>query len=393
MRARLILSALGGFLVASQTLRAQDRYINADGVRLRYIDQGSGVPVLLVHGFGNSIDTWTTSGIAQTLASSYRVIAFDERGHGRSDKPHDPRAYGREMTNDIVRVLDQLGIDRAHIIGYSLGGHLVSQLLTLHPERFLSATLIAGAGRLSWDSVQAHEAEVEATEVERDCISRTLLFRLTPPAARPSEDSLKVMSARCLADSTQDRFALAAITRSRAGQVMAPAAAAAVRVPTLAIVGSNDPMRAALEELVRLRPSVKLVVVDGATHAGARGILRRSETIAALQEFLALARRTSRATPVSPRRDVVDDIARLLDSTSVLAIGERHAWEEERRFILDLVRDQRIAPARERHRCRVRELEASGCGGSLRRLASHVPPCDDERPPPVPSELTTRPSR
>ena len=294
MRARLILSALCGLLVASQTLRAQDRYINADGVRLRYIDQGSGAPVVLVHGFWNTVETWTNSGIVQALSTSYRVIAFDERGHGRSDKPHDPRAYGREMTNDIVRVLDQLGIDRAHIVGYSLGGHLVSQLLTLHPERFLSATLIAGAGRFAWDSVLAREAEVEAAEIERDCVSRTLLARLTPPTARLPEDSLEAMSARCLADSTQDRFALAAITRSRAGQVIAPDAVAAVRVPTLGIVGSNDPMRAGLEELVRLRPSVTLVMVDGAMHAGTRGILRRPETIAALREFLARTSRRSR---------------------------------------------------------------------------------------------------
>jgi pimeloyl-ACP methyl ester carboxylesterase len=294
MRARLILSALCGFLVASQSLAAQERYIDADGVRLRYIDQGTGEPVVLVHGFGNSVDTWTNSGIVQALATSYRVIAFDERGHGRSDKPHDPGAYGREMTNDIVRVLDRLGIDRAHIVGYSLGGHLVSQLLTLHPERFLSATLIAGAGRFAWDSVLAREAEVEAVEMERDCISRTLVTRLTPPTTRPPEDSLKAMSARCLADSTQDRFALAAITRSRAGQVIASTAVAAVRVPTLGIVGSNDPMRAGLEDLVRFRPSVKLVVVDGATHAGARGILRRPETTAALRDFLARTSHRSR---------------------------------------------------------------------------------------------------
>jgi len=286
MSAWLIRSALCGFLVASQSLAAQGRYIDADGLRLRYIDQGTGEPVVLVHGFGNSVETWTNSGIVQALAASYRVIAFDERGHGRSDKPHDPRAYGREMTDDIVRVLDRLKIDRAHIVGYSLGGHLVSQLLTLRPERFLSATLIAGAGRLAWDSVLAREAEVEASEMERDCISRTLVTRLTPPTARPPEDSLAAMSARCLADSTQDRFALAAITRSRAPQVITPAAAAAVRVPTLGVVGSNDPMRAGLEELVRLRPSVKLVVVDGATHAGARGILKRPETIAALRAFL-----------------------------------------------------------------------------------------------------------
>jgi pimeloyl-ACP methyl ester carboxylesterase len=57
-------------------------------------------------------------------------------------------------------------------------------------------------------------------------------------------------------------------------------------VPTLAIVGSDDPMKAGLDALVRMRPSVKLVIVDGATHAGPRGVLRRPELIAALRQFL-----------------------------------------------------------------------------------------------------------
>jgi pimeloyl-ACP methyl ester carboxylesterase len=287
MNTRLLVSSLGWLIVASHGVRAQDRYVDAQGIKLRYIEQGAGEPVVLVHGLGNTVDTWTSSGIVQALASTYRVVAFDARGHGKSDKPHDPRLYGREMTNDVIRILDHLGIQRAHIVGYSLGGHLVSQLTTLRPERFLSATLIAGAGRLAWDSVRAREAEVEAGERERDCISRTLLFRLTPLTARPSEDSLKALSARCLADTTQDRFALAAITRSRSEQVITPAAVAAVTVPTLGIVGRDDAERVGLEALVRLRPEVRLIVVDGATHGGPRGILRQPETVAALREFLA----------------------------------------------------------------------------------------------------------
>jgi pimeloyl-ACP methyl ester carboxylesterase len=223
----------------------------------------------------------------QDLARTYRVIAFDSRGHGKSDKPHDPAQYGREMTLDIVRLLDHLNIKRAHVVGYSLGGYLVSQLLTLHPERLLSATLIAGAGRFDWNDARARQAEMEANERERECISRSMLFRLAPlNAPRPSEDSLKVLSAKCFADTTQDRLALVALTRARAGQAITPAATAAVKVPTLGIVGSDDPEKAGLDALVRIRPSVKLVVVDGATHAGPRGILGRPELIAALREFL-----------------------------------------------------------------------------------------------------------
>jgi pimeloyl-ACP methyl ester carboxylesterase len=266
---------------------AQDRYFDAAGARLRYVEHGAGEPVVLVHGFTNTAEIWASNGIVQDLSRNYRVIAFDARGHGKSDKPHEPTRYGREMTLDVVRLLDHLGIQRAHVVGYSLGGHLVSQLLTLHPERFLSATLIAGAGRFDWSAARAVQAEEEASERERECISRSMLFRLAPSdAPRPSEDSLKVLSTKCFADTTQDRFALAALTRSRGDQAITPAATAAVKVPTLGIVGSNDPEKAGLEALVRIRPGVKLVVIDGATHGGPDGVLGRRELIAALREFL-----------------------------------------------------------------------------------------------------------
>jgi pimeloyl-ACP methyl ester carboxylesterase len=266
---------------------AQEKYFDAAGVRLRYLEQGTGEPVVLVHGYSNTAGIWSDNRIVQDLSRNYRVIAFDMRGHGKSDKPHDAARYGREMTLDIVRLLDHLGIQRAHIVGYSLGGHLVSHLLTLHPERFLSATLVAGAGRFDWNAERARQAEVVATERERECISRSLLFRLAPPnAPRQSEDSLKVLSTKCFADSTQDRFALAAVIRSNAEQAITPAATAAITVPTLGIVGSDDPEKAELEALVRLRPSVKSVVVEGATHGGPRGVLGRPELLAALRAFL-----------------------------------------------------------------------------------------------------------
>lgn len=266
---------------------AQDKYFDAAGVRLRYIEQGAGEPVVLVHGFTNTAEIWANNGIIQDLSRTYRVIAFDSRGHGKSDKPHDPARYSREMTLDIVRLLDHLDIKQAHVVGYSLGGHIVSQLLTLHPERVLSATLIAGAGRFDWSDARARQAEEEASERERECIRRSMLFRLAPPSApHPSEDSLKVLSTKCFADTSQDRLAFAALTRARAGHAITPAATAAVTVPTLGIVGSDDPEKAGLDALVQIRPSVRLVVVDGATHAGPRGVLGRPELIAALREFL-----------------------------------------------------------------------------------------------------------
>jgi pimeloyl-ACP methyl ester carboxylesterase len=285
MRVAALAAVAAALAFAPSVGAAQDKYFDAGGVRLRYVEQGAGEPVVLVHGFTNTADIWSANGITQDLARNYRVIAFDMRGHGKSDKPHDAARYGREMGLDIVRLLDHLGIQRAHIVGYSMGGHVVSQLLTLRPERFLSATLVAGSGRFGWDAVQAREAEQDASEMEHECISRSLMARLAPPGvALPPDDSLKVISAGCRR--SQDPLALAAVTRSRADHAMTPAAAAAVTVPTLAIVGTDDPMKAGLDALVRLRPSVRLVVVEGATHAGARGVLGRPELIAALRGFL-----------------------------------------------------------------------------------------------------------
>ena len=120
----------------------------------------------------NRAEIWASNGIFQDLSRDHRVIAFDLRGHGESGKPHDPARYGREMALDIIRLLDHLGIRRAHVVGYSLGAILASQLLTLHPERFLSATLIGGAGRFEWNTELDRQADGDASEMERECISR-----------------------------------------------------------------------------------------------------------------------------------------------------------------------------------------------------------------------------
>src|SRR4051812_8406507 len=85
-------------------LSAQDQFFDAAGVQLRYVDAGAGEPVVLVHGLGNSVETWTEPGVVQELAKHYRIIAFDLRGHGRSSKPHDAKAYGHEMGEDIIRL-------------------------------------------------------------------------------------------------------------------------------------------------------------------------------------------------------------------------------------------------------------------------------------------------
>src|SRR5687767_2761185 len=112
----LLISAL---LLATPA-RGEDNFFDSGGVRIRYIDQGAGEPIMLIHGNGGRLEAWTDYGVMQNLARDYRVIAFDARGHGMSGKPHDPTAYGRQMGLDAIRLLDHLKIKQAHIIGYSM---------------------------------------------------------------------------------------------------------------------------------------------------------------------------------------------------------------------------------------------------------------------------------
>src|SRR5208282_1322320 len=99
-----------------------------------------------IHGFGANLDMqWVLPGVARALAKGHRVIAYDSRGHGKSGKPHDPKAYGVQMIEDPVRLLDHLKIKKAHVIGYSMGAMIAAKLLAAHPDRLLTVTL-GGAG-------------------------------------------------------------------------------------------------------------------------------------------------------------------------------------------------------------------------------------------------------
>src|ERR1051325_9135021 len=99
---------------------AEDHFFDSNSVKIRYVVEGKGEPVVLIHGFTASIEAnWGTA--IKPLSESYQVIALDCRGHGKSDKPTDPKMYGREMGEDVIRLMDHLHIAKAHVVGYSMG--------------------------------------------------------------------------------------------------------------------------------------------------------------------------------------------------------------------------------------------------------------------------------
>src|SRR5258708_34863466 len=126
-----VLVLLPAASAASSLSAAVTRHeFDSNGVPISYTDEGHGMPVVLIHGLTSSGDrNWRMPGMIQRLTPHYRVITIDVRGHGRSGKPESESAYGVQLEEDVVRLLDHLHIRRAHVIGYSMGGMIAMKML------------------------------------------------------------------------------------------------------------------------------------------------------------------------------------------------------------------------------------------------------------------------
>ena len=266
---------------------AQDRFFDSGGVRIRYVDHGAGTPVVLVHGFTASIEpAWIETGILPDLARDYRVISVDLRGHGKSGKPHDPIAY-EDLASDVIRLMDHLELQRAHGVGYSLGGIIVAKLLATHPERFLSAVLGGAAYRRSQSERSDRAADEAAREIEAG-VYRALLVSTAPTDEPPlAEEAIQKRSKEI--SQTNDVLAHAALMRARRSLIVTDAEIAGVRVPALAVVGAADPALPRVKAMQAVWPGLELRVVPGAAHPTVhpRGLPRRSEFREAIRSRIA----------------------------------------------------------------------------------------------------------
>jgi pimeloyl-ACP methyl ester carboxylesterase len=115
------------------------------GVKIHYEVEGEGDPIVLVHGFSANMHHWVNLRYVAALVPNYECILVDARGHGRSDKPHDVAAYSaQEKVDDIIAILNDLDVHRAHFWGYSMGGMLGLAVATLGGDRFKSV-VVGGA--------------------------------------------------------------------------------------------------------------------------------------------------------------------------------------------------------------------------------------------------------
>lgn len=244
-------------------MTAVDEYFDSDGVKLRYIEQGYGEPVVLMHGYTRNIERgWVDYKLFDQIGEFYRVIALDARGHGKSEKPHGD-VYGQQMYGDVARLLDHLNVDSAHLVGYSMGGRMALNATIHYPDRVRSTMLLAaGAGRPDdaselWEDLQ----ESLTTAGQLHPLMKVLWSSRNPP----SERQLAAMNANLMEGN--DPLALAAVARQYAELGVTTAEVASIQTPLQVVIGEDDAVALAdADRLCHDAPHATRINVAGADH-------------------------------------------------------------------------------------------------------------------------------
>ena len=247
------------------------KLFSTNGIDLAYDVAGKGPPILLIHGFGSSGRiNWIDTGWVRLLADSgFTVVTFDNRGHGQSSKLYDPAAYRTAaMAEDARRLLDHLALSPAVAMGYSMGARIAARLAIDHGE-VLRGLVLSGLAANILRGLPGAETIARGLEAEDP-------QTIVDPEARTFR-----------AFATQSKGDLRALAACMRGgrDVMTPAELGSISIPTLVVVGENDPTAGPVAPLVDAIPGARGVTLAGRNHMSAVGDKGHK---AAVLEFLAV---------------------------------------------------------------------------------------------------------
>jgi len=242
-----------------------------EDVEIAYLDEGVGEPIVLVHGFASNKEVnWAQPGWVATLTrDNRRVIALDNRGHGQSTKLYDPADYHTDiMAGDVAALIAHLGLQRADVMGYSLGARIAAMLAARHPQR-VRALILGGVGIKLLDVAGLHADIARSLEA--------------PSIADVTDPQGKAF--RLFAEQTKsDLAALAACLRG-SRQPISREDLRAIAAPTLVAAGTRDDIAGSPRELAALLPDGHALDITGRDHMVAVGDrLFKSGVLALLRE-------------------------------------------------------------------------------------------------------------
>jgi pimeloyl-ACP methyl ester carboxylesterase len=264
-------------------------FVENQGVRIHYEVEGRGPPVLLLHGLSSDYRLWYGLGYVKELSKDYELILVDARGHGASDKPHNPEAYDMGlMVGDLVAILDDRGIPRASFFGYSMGGRVGFRIPLYAPTRF--GSLILGG------AVYPIHGDEDAKDEILVGINMMLDVGLRESPDNPMAAFLALMerssdqkvgpAERAVILSNDARALQALILEHRRAVYPRPEEALPrFTMPCLLLVGEADPRYPVARECARRMPNVTLISLPGLDHM--QGLGRSDIVLPHVKRFLA----------------------------------------------------------------------------------------------------------
>lgn len=233
------------------------KYFNSDGIKLAYLDEGEGAPVILIHGFASNIATnWVNTGwVSHLTRAGYRVVAIDNRGHGQSEKLYDTAVYEAPMmAEDVRRLMDHLGFREPYLLGYSMGARIAAFFTLKYPNR-VKRVVFAGLGINMVRGLGGAGPIAKALEAPslNDVANETA--RTFREFAESTNSDLKALAA-CIRASREK------ITREHI---------AGIARPVMVVVGTKDVIGGSARELAELMPSGEYLELENRDHMKAVG--------------------------------------------------------------------------------------------------------------------------
>jgi pimeloyl-ACP methyl ester carboxylesterase len=259
-------------------------YANNNGVKIYYEVGGQGPPVVMLHGATEHLDFWRRRPYVETLRDEYELILIDLRGHGRSDKPHEPSAYepnmAVRMASDVVSVLDDLGITKATYYGYSMGAMVGFRTAMHYADRFYGFIL---------GGMSPYAYPEGMTKANRGFVGTLKLLRTDPESFLQGQERA---FNRPLTAEERERWLTAdpeALTIVLMSMIELPPLTdtdlASISLPCLIYCGDKDLFYPGASKSASFIPNAKLVSLNGLDHM--TGFANYRLVLPHVKEFLA----------------------------------------------------------------------------------------------------------
>lgn len=257
-------------------------YADNRGVHIYYEVEGEGPPLVLAHGmgFGGDLNMWRVTGYTDALKDDFQLILFDIRGHGRSDKPREVSADKADPADDVVAVLDSLGIAKAHFFGYSMGATAGFRQAVRHADRFHSF-ILGGMTPGPWpeEMVKALDISAELTKLRR-ADPEAYFLQMERLLGHPltSEERNELLA--------RDVGGGEVVMPHRERSVLTDQDLAGISVPCLLYCGDQDPFHDGAQESVQHMPRAVFISLGGLNHITA--ISRSDVVVRLVKQFLSV---------------------------------------------------------------------------------------------------------